>query len=77
MDDYCSDGFDKFLFDRQSSDALVSRRDAKVASEMERYYAQVRQLLIANRAKLDALTARLLDEKTLLGDQIQEIVATA
>ena len=77
VDNYCSDGFDTFLFDRQSSDALLGRRDAKVASELERYYAQVRQLLVENRTKLDALVARLLEEKTLLGDQIQEIVAAA
>jgi ATP-dependent Zn protease len=45
-----------------------------VAAEMEHYYAQTKQLIIDNRAKLDKLTARLIEEKTLLGDQVQEII---
>ncbi len=77
VDDYCSSGFDKFLFDRQSSDALLGRRDSQVAAEMERYYARARQLLIENRKKLDVLTACLVEEKTLLGDRIQQILQSA
>jgi ATP-dependent Zn protease len=49
-------------------------RDSRVAAEMEHYYAQTKQLIIDNRSKLDKLTARLIEEKTLLGDQVQEII---
>jgi ATP-dependent Zn protease len=44
---------------------------------MEHYYAQTKQLIIDNRSKLDKLTARLIEEKTLLGDQVQEIIKCA
>ncbi len=77
VDDYCSYGFDQFVFDRASSDGVLNRRDSRVAAEMSRYYAQVKQLLVDNRAKLDALIARLLEEKTLLGNQVQEILKCA
>lgn len=77
VDNYCSYGFDQFLFDRQSSNELLDRRDTRVAAEMARYYAQTRQLLIENRSKLDQLIARLLEERILLGDQLQEILKSA
>jgi ATP-dependent Zn protease len=42
-----------------------------------RYYGRVKQLLTENRDKLDALTAKLVEEKTLLGDQVQQILNCA
>lgn len=77
VDDYCSYGFDQFVYSNQVSDGLLDRRDSRVAAEIARYYDQTRQLLVENRGKLDALTARLLEEKTLLGDQVQEILRCA
>lgn len=77
VDDYCSYGFDKFVYTEDPSEAVRARRDAQVATEMERYYAQTRKLLIENRSKLDALTARLVEEKTIMGDQVQEILKCA
>jgi ATP-dependent Zn protease len=44
---------------------------------MEHYYAQTKQLIIDNRSKLDKLTSRLIEEKTLLGDQVQEVIKCA
>lgn len=77
VDHYCSFGFDQFVIDRDSSNEVLNRRDTRIASEMDRYYAQTRKLLIENRSKLDALAARLLEEKTLLGDQVQHILKCA
>lgn len=77
VDDYCSYGFDKFVFARDPSNDTLARRDAQVATEMERYYAQVKQLLVENRDKLETLTARLVEEKTLMGDVVQEIISIA
>ena len=34
-----------------------------------------KQLIIDNRAKLDKLTARLIEEKTLLGDRVKRLFA--
>lgn len=77
VDNYCAYGFDQFVYTNESSDGLLDRRDTRVAAELERYYTQVRKLLMDNRAKLEALTNRLMEEKTLLGDQIQQIVRCA
>ena len=74
VDDYCSYGFNKFVFSSSPSDEVLDRRDSRVAIEMENYYNKVRQLLVENRAKLDAITKRLVEEKTLLGNQVQEIL---
>lgn len=77
VDDYCAYGFDKFVFDQNASDDVLARRDARVAADLENYYNNVRQMLTENRDKLERLTTRLLSEKTLLGDQVQEILRCA
>ncbi len=77
VDDYCSYGFDKYVYTQDVSDDMKAKRDAQVAMEMDRYYARTRQMLIENRVKLEAITARLLEEKTLLGEQVQEILKSA
>jgi cell division protease FtsH len=77
VDNYCSFGFDQFVFAGETSDGLLDRRDTRVATELERYYSQVKKLLMANKDKLVALTNRLVEEKTLLGDQVQQILNCA
>ena len=77
VDHYCSHGFGQFVFDQYPSNGVLDRRDTRVAAEMERYYTQAKQIIIENRAKLDMLVARLVEEKTLLGDQVQEIIKCA
>ena len=77
VDHYCSYGFGQFVFDQCPSNGVLDRRDSRVAGEMEHYYAQTKQLIIDNRVKLDKLTARLVEEKTLLGDQVQDIIRSA
>jgi cell division protease FtsH len=77
VDNYCAHGFDQFVYTNDTSDGLRSRRDTRVAAELGRYYTQVRKLLLENKDKLEALSARLVEEKTLLGDQIQQIVRCA
>ena len=74
VDDYCSFGFDKFVYTQDPSNDVRARRDAQVASELDRYYGQVRQLLVENRDKLERLTKLLVQEKTLLGDQVQAVI---
>ena len=77
VDHYCSYGFGQFVFDQFPSNGVLDRRDSRVAAEMEHYYAQTKQLIIENRETLDKLTNRLVEEKTLLGDQVQEIINCA
>ena len=77
VDNYCSFGFDRFVFANESSDGLLDRRDSRVAAELEQYYAKVKKLLLENKDKLLTLTDRLVEEKTLLGDQLQQILSCA
>ena len=77
VDDYCTYGFDQFVFANEHSNEIYNRRDSRVATEVERYYAQVRQLLMEHKSQLEALTERLVAEKTLLGDQVQQILRCA
>jgi hypothetical protein len=77
VDHYCSYGFGQFVFDRQSSNEVLDRRDSRIAAEMERYYAYTKRLIVENRSKLDKLIERLVEEKTLLGEQVQEIIRCA
>ena len=77
VDNYCSFGFDQFVYSSDSSDGLRDRRDTRVATELERYYAQVKKLLMEHKDKLIALSERLVEEKTLLGDQVQQILNCA
>ena len=74
--EYCSFGFDKCKYTDMQSEALLARREQQAASEMDRYYVQVKQMLVENRRKLDVLMLRLQKEKIRLGDQIQEIVGS-
>ncbi len=77
VDDYCSYGFDQYVFSSRSSNGVLDRRDTRVAAEIERYYNRTRQLLIENKDKLETLTARLLEKKILLGDEVQQILRCA
>ena len=76
VDDYCSYGFDKHVFDSQSSNEVFDRRDSRVATEIKALYGKTKQLLETNKDKLYALIDRLVEEKTLLGDQVREIIQT-
>ena len=77
VDHYCSYGFGQFVIDRQCSNEVLDRRDSRIAAEMERYYAETKKLLLENKNKLDKLIARLVEDKTLLGEQVQEIIKCA
>ena len=77
VDHYCSYGFGQFVMDRQCSNEVLDRRDSRIAAEMERYYAQTKRILLEHKNKLDRLITRLVADKTLLGDQVQEIMNCA
>ena len=63
--------------DRQCSNEVLDLRDSRIAAEMERYYAQTKKILLENKNKLDKLIARHVEEKTLLGDHVKEIIKCA
>ena len=75
VDDYCSYSFDSFERGNSSSD-LAARKDARIAYDIEKYYAQTKRILVENRAFLDALAKALVEKKTLLSSDIQAIKAS-
>ena len=77
VDDYCSYGFGQFVFASHTSNETLDRRDSRVAVEMDNFYAKTKQLLFENKSKLDALRTRLIEEKTLLGQEVRQIIKCA
>ena len=73
VDDYCSNGFDRWQQDHTSSNDLNSRREMQMSVELERYYWQCKQMLIKNRKFLDSLAIELVKNKTLLNKDVQRI----
>ncbi|MDD3999274.1 MAG: hypothetical protein PHX62_00055 [Bacilli bacterium] len=73
VDDYCSVGFDKFIFYRDSSNNLLERRESLVFSEIERYSQKAKKLLIDNKEFLDRIEKRLIEKKTIISQDIKEI----
>jgi cell division protease FtsH len=77
IDDVCSYGFNQFVCGGRSSNELLNRRDCQAAEEMDKYYKKTKQLILDNKNKLDALISRLIEAKTLIGDQVQQILNCA
>lgn len=73
IDNYCSSGFDKFVFNHNSSNELLSRRENLVYSEMERYFQKAKKLLIDNREFLDNIAKELIEKKTIISHDIKDI----
>ena len=72
VDDYCSFSFDSF--DRPGgSNELRERKDWRISHEIERYYYETKQILIRNRALLDAIAKALVEKKILVSSELQEI----
>ena len=75
VDDYCSTSFDRFER-RDTSNTTLLLKEMQVASEMERYYAEARKILIKNREFLDKLAIALVQKKTVIARDIKVIKAT-
>lgn len=75
VDDYCSTSFDRFER-RDTSNTTLLLKEMQVASEIERYYAEARKILIKNRDFLDKLAAALVEKKTVIARDIKAIKAT-
>lgn len=71
--DFCALGFEQHG-DRDDSEATKARRDSRIAMELDRYYRQAKQLLVENRDKLEALIKLLLQEQTILGKDLRELL---
>lgn len=76
VDHYCGFGFDKFEFQNKSSNDLLSRKETILFSELEKYYQEVKKMLISNREFLDKVAQQLVIKETLTCKDLKEIKAT-
>ncbi len=73
IDDYCSYGFESWEESHNMSNDILSRRETQVYTEMTRYYQQARKILVDNREFLDKLARALIERKTLISKDVQQI----
>ncbi len=76
VDDYCSNGFDRWLQGREYSNGAVERRDMQLSFEIEKFYQKAKKILIDNREFLDKLATALMNKDILTSAEIQTIKAT-
>ena len=73
--DYCRYDFNSWFKDTNStSEKVIQSKDNKVNEIITKYYNEVKELLIANREKLDKLAHTLNERKILFQDEIREIL---
>lgn len=73
--DYCRYDFNSWFKDSNStSEKVIQSKDNKVNEIITKYYNEVKELLIANREKLDKLAHTLNERKILFQDEIKEIL---
>lgn len=70
----CAFGFDKRTVWDDSSDALRMRKEDRVFMEMSSHYDKAKRILAEKREILEKVTNALLNETTLTGKQVRELV---
>ena len=73
VDDYCSNGFDRWVDRRGSSDATYERRDMQVSVELENFYRKAKKILIDNREFLDKVATALMNKDILTSAEIETL----
>ena len=74
-DDYCSNGFDRWIQGRMHPNSVLERRDMQMAFEMETFYKKAKKILIDNREFLDKLAQALMNKDVLTSVEIEAIKA--
>ena len=76
VDDYCSNGFDRWIQNNTPSNSLLERQSAQISFEMEKFYHKAKKILIDNREFLDKVATALMNKDILTSVEIQAIKAT-
>ena len=76
VDDYCSNGFDRWIQNNNPSPSLLERQSAQISFEMENFYKNAKKILIDNREFLDKLAQALMNKDVLTSVEIEAIKAT-
>ncbi len=75
IDNYCMVGFNsKTLYPPSDSESVKQNRDMNISKLIEKYYYDVKELLIKNRKALDALAKELFDKKILFQSEIKNLL---
>ena len=75
IDDYCMIGFDsKILYLPSVSEIIKQNKDINISELVEKYYYEVKELLIQNRKALDTLAKELFDKKILFQSEIRNLL---
>lgn len=75
VDNFVSYGFDKFERPRVSKELYVRKENA-IHQELEKYYHEVKKIMLENRKLLDKIANELYEKKMLLYTDIDRIKAT-
>jgi len=73
VDHYCASAFDSYERDEMTGEGVRNRKEVRMAIEMEKAYAQAKRILAENCTFLDALAHALVEKKTLVASDIQQI----
>lgn len=74
VDNYCMYDFNSWISDTDEvSEHVKYSKDNNVIRLMEKYYNEVKNLLIKNRDKLDVLASKLKEKKIMFQDEIEDI----
>lgn len=76
VDDYCSNGFDRWIQNHNPSQGLLERQSSQISFEMENFYKKAKKILIDNREFLDKLAQALMNKDVLTSVEIEAIKAT-
>ncbi|MBR2870253.1 MAG: AAA family ATPase [Clostridia bacterium] len=76
VDHYCSNGFDRWIYDHTPSNELRERKGMHMSVEMENFYKKAKKIIVDNREFLDKLAAALMNKDILTSMEIETIKAT-
>lgn len=74
-DNYCTYGFGEFERNSTMGTQAMDRKDTVISIEMQRYYSETRRILCEHRELLDKAAGALIEKKTLLRSDIEQLFA--
>ena len=76
VDNYCMFNFDSWIRNSdETSEKVKQSKDDNINRLMDNYYQEVKELLIANKEKLDRLAIEFAKKKIIFQDEINQIIA--
>lgn len=73
IDEYALLGFSKCDFDYDMQKRLTKEKKELIGNELEKYYKEVKKILVDNRVLLDKVAEKLVEKITLVGDDVRAL----